>query len=76
MIGCPPSIQVIAQLADVVGTDADELMALAGKAPPGLGKTLKDSAAARAFFRSARDMNLTEEQWQDLLKKLQKHQGQ
>jgi len=71
----PPSIQAINQLAEVLGTDAEELVALAGKAPPGLGKTLNESPAARAFFRSARDMNLTDAQWQELLDKLQKDHG-
>jgi len=58
----------ILQLAEVLDTDSDELLALAGKAPPDLGQALKESEGARIFFyRSARDMGLTEEDWQALL---------
>lgn len=71
----PPSIQAISQLADVLGADADELIALAGKTPPDLGATLKESPAARAFFRSVRDLNLSDDQWQLLLDKLREDIG-
>jgi len=66
----PPSIQAISQLAEVLGADADELITLAGKTPPDLGAALKESPAARAFFRSVRDLNLSDDQWQSLLDKL------
>jgi HTH-type transcriptional regulator, competence development regulator len=68
----PPSVAAILQLARELETNADELLALAGKAPPDLGQTLKESEGARAFYRSARDMNLSEDDWQRLLKHLKR----
>lgn len=66
----PPSAAAIRQLAAVLESNADDLMALAGKPPLDLGRTLQDSPAARAFFRSARDLNLTEEDWRQLVKQM------
>jgi HTH-type transcriptional regulator, competence development regulator len=63
----PPSVAAILQLAAVLETDSDELLALAGKAPPDLGQTLKESEGARTFYRSARDLGVTEEEWHKLL---------
>src|SRR5580658_8383324 len=56
----PPSIPAILELAFVLGAQSDELLALAGKAPPDVGSKFKSSPAARAFFRSATDLNLSE----------------
>lgn len=69
----PPSTAAILQLAAELEADSDELLALAGKAPQDMGDALKKSPAARAFFRSATDMGLTESQWQELLKKIAKN---
>jgi transcriptional regulator with XRE-family HTH domain len=63
----PPSVAVILQLAHELGANSDDLLALAGKAPPDLGQTLKESEGARIFYRSAREMGLSEEDWQQLL---------
>ena len=71
----PPSIAAILQLAEALETDSDELLALAGKAPPDLGQALKESEGARTFYRSARDMGMTEEDWQDLLAYLKRRKG-
>ena len=68
----PPSTVAILQLARALDTDGDELLALAGKAPPDLGQALKESEGARAFFRSARDLDLTEADWQKLLEYLKR----
>jgi len=67
----PPSVAIIIHLADVLDTDANELIALAGKAPPGMKETLKESEQARAFFRSAIDADLSEEDWKKLLQELE-----
>jgi transcriptional regulator with XRE-family HTH domain len=68
----PPSIPVIIQLARVLDGDEHELIGLAGKAPPDLGETLKESAAARKFFRSALNADLTEDEWTKLLNDLRR----
>jgi hypothetical protein len=51
------------QLAKELDAHSDELLALAGKAPMDLGQTLKESKAARLFYRSAQDLNLREDDW-------------
>jgi transcriptional regulator with XRE-family HTH domain len=68
----PPSVALITEIAHVLGADPNELITLAGKVPPGLEKTLKESEPARAFFRSAFDSHLTEEDWKRLLAELKR----
>jgi len=67
----PPSVSAILALAAELNTDSDELLALAGKAPPEVGEMLKKSEGARLFFRSALDAGLSEEDWQRLLQEIQ-----
>lgn len=59
----PPSTMAIMQLAKELDADSDELLALAGKAPLDLGQTLKESEAARLFYRSAQNLNLSDDDW-------------
>ena len=66
----PPSTAAILCLAEVLEDDSDELLALAGKAPPDLGQTLKESEGARIFYRSAVDLGLSEEDWKNLVEQL------
>lgn len=68
----PPSMPAILQLAEVLEVNSDELLALAGKAPADLGDALKQSEAARTFYRSAINMNLSEEDWKKLIADLQR----
>ena len=68
----PPSTVAIMALAQVLDTDADNLLALAGKVPPDVGEKLKESPGARAFFRSAVDLDLPEKEWQRLLQEMKK----
>lgn len=72
----PPSVSAILQLAAVLGANSDDLLALAGKAPPELGQTLKQSRGARVFFRSARDMDLSEDDWERLIERLKERKAQ
>jgi transcriptional regulator with XRE-family HTH domain len=67
----PPSVPLIIELAHVLEADPNELITLAGKAPPGMTETLKESEQARAFFRSAINAGLTEEDWKKLLHELE-----
>lgn len=67
-----PSIAAITQLAHVLGADADELLALAGRLPKNLGKALTESSGARAFLRSAQELNLSEADWKKLLAELER----
>jgi len=62
----PPSTMAITQLAKELDAHSDELLALAGKAPMDLGQTLKESQAARLFYRSAQELNLNEDDWKEM----------
>jgi len=66
----PPSVAAIIALAEELDANPDELLAVAEKAPPDVGEALKKSGAARTFFRSAVNENLTEEDWLKLLESL------
>jgi transcriptional regulator with XRE-family HTH domain len=68
----PPSTAAILQLAKELNTNSDELLALAGKAPPDLGEALKKSQTARLFYRSAVNLRLSENDWQALLEELKR----
>src|SRR5438067_5409578 len=58
-----PSAAALIAVAEELGDNADELLALAEKAPPDLGQKLRDSPNARLFYRSAVDLNLSEAEW-------------
>ena len=68
----PPSVAAIRQLAEVLDADVDELLTLAGKVPPQLSETLKDSAGARTFYRSVMNADLSEADWERLLDELKR----
>jgi len=67
-----PSAPAILALAAELGGDSDELLALASKAPPDVGKMLQESQGARMFFRSAMSSNLSEDEWKRLLEQMKK----
>jgi transcriptional regulator with XRE-family HTH domain len=71
----PPSTAAILQLAKELDADADELLALAGKAPPDIGETLRNSQAARVFYRSATNLRLSENDWKGLLEELKRRKA-
>jgi HTH-type transcriptional regulator, competence development regulator len=75
----PPSAAAIIALAEELDANADELLALAEKAPADLGEAMKKSEGARTFFRSAVNENLSEEEWNrllDTLKRMKKGRGE
>jgi transcriptional regulator with XRE-family HTH domain len=47
----PPSVALIEKIAQVLGTDADELILLAKKIPDTLRETIVDDELAAAFLR-------------------------
>jgi transcriptional regulator with XRE-family HTH domain len=71
----PPSQVVLLQLAKELETDPDELLALAGKVPLGLGQTLRESEGARAFYRTARELDLNERDWKRLAEDLKRRKS-
>lgn len=71
----PPSTPAIVALAEELEADAYELIALAGKVPPDVGRTLRVSEGARIFYRSAVDLRLSEQDWQHLLEEARRRKG-
>jgi transcriptional regulator with XRE-family HTH domain len=71
----PPSTRAIIALAEELEADAYELIALAGKVPPAVGETLRVSEGARVFYRSAVNLNLSEQDWQHLLEEVHRRKG-
>jgi transcriptional regulator with XRE-family HTH domain len=71
----PPSTMAIMQLAKELDAHSDELLALAGKAPMDLGQTLKESEGARLFYRSAQNMNLSDDDWKEMLEYLRQRRA-
>jgi transcriptional regulator with XRE-family HTH domain len=70
-----PSVAALVAIAEELDDSPDELLALAQKAPPDLGKKLVDSPTARLFYRSAMEMNLSEADWKRLLDDLESRKG-
>lgn len=62
-----PNNEIVGRLAQVLGADLNELLYLAGKTPPVLQES---EGARRFFFRHA--PYLKEEQWEDLLREMEK----
>lgn len=69
----PPRPEKIIKMAEVLGIDADELLALANKVDPKLSRIIMDEPKAMAdFLRTARDKKLTAEDIQKLTEKIRK----
>lgn len=70
----PPSEAAIVELAAVLEADCDELLALAGRPPLGLGEKLAKNPGAREFWKKAID-RLSQEEWEKLLAVLEELTG-
>ncbi len=69
----PPAPDRIKKMAELLGVDADELLALANKVDPDLSDIIKEQPKAMAdFLRTARDMNLSEAELRKLTERLRK----
>jgi transcriptional regulator with XRE-family HTH domain len=72
----PPKPDKIKKMAELLGIDADELLALAGKVDPALSEIIKEQPKAMAdFLRTAKDMNLSEDELRRLTEKLRKRKS-
>jgi transcriptional regulator with XRE-family HTH domain len=67
----PPGPEKIKKMAGLLGVDADELLALANKVAPDLSDIIKGQPKAVAdFLRTARDMNLSDDELRKLTERL------
>ena len=69
----PPAPERIKKIAELLEVDADELLALANKVDPDLSEIIREQPKAIAdFLRTARDLNLSEEEIQELTDRLKR----
>ncbi len=68
----PPAADTILKLSRVLEASPEELLAATGKMPKGVRETLSTSIAAQQFIRQAHEMDLSEEEWRLLTKRLRR----
>lgn len=67
----PPASDKIKRMAQLLGEDPDELLALAGKFDPALSEIIREQPKALAdFLRTARDRQLTDEDIEELTRQI------
>ena len=67
----PPAADTIVKICAALGMPPDELLALTGKITTDAREMLA-SPSARQFMRQAQEMNLTDQEWQTLVKRLKR----
>ena len=67
----PPSADTIVEICRVLDAKPEEILALTGKIPTGVQKTLSSSRAAQEFLREVQGMELTDDEWKIMVKSLQ-----
>ena len=66
----PPSADTIVEICRVLDVRPEELLALTGKIPTSVHKTLSGSRAAQEFLSEMQQMGLTDEEWNRMVKSL------
>ncbi len=68
----PPSEDLLAKLARVLGTDENELLILAERIPDDAKDTLLRNKEVLSFFRSIKGKEISPETWGKLMKEIEK----
>ncbi|OQC13492.1 MAG: Helix-turn-helix domain protein [Lentisphaerae bacterium ADurb.Bin082] len=69
----PPSAENIIKMAELLGTDADELLALAGRVDPELDEIIRQRPKAMAeFLRTAHQHQLTADEIAELTRRIRR----
>ncbi len=68
----PPAADTIVRICNALEVSPDTLLALTGKIPSGIKNTISSSPAAMQFIRSARALDLTEQEWSELTRQLKR----
>src|SRR5688500_12825080 len=66
----PPAADTIVAICQVLEIGAEELLALTGKIPSEVQRTVSGSKAAQAFLREAQQLALTDEEWTAMMRSL------
>lgn len=64
-----PSDELLAKLADAIGDDIDELMAIANRVSPDLAETVIVNSNARMFLRLVRSGDISDKDLENLMKR-------
>jgi len=68
----PPAADTIVKICKELGVPPNELLASTGKMPTDVKERLSTSTAALEFVRQAHDMDLTDDEWKTLTKRLRR----
>ena len=66
----PPAADTIQAICYELEVDPNELLALTGKLPSDVQKTVGKSSAAQRFLREAQQLSLSDDEWEEMLKSL------
>lgn len=68
----PPAADTIVAICQALGVAPEDLLALTGKIPSTVQRTVSSSTAAQQFLREAQQMALTDQEWTELSHLLQR----
>jgi HTH-type transcriptional regulator, competence development regulator len=71
----PPAADTIVAICDVLGISPNELLALTGKIPSEVQRTVSTSVGAQEFLRAAQQLGLTNDEWKAMVKSLRDLRG-
>lgn len=71
----PPAADTVVKLCHVLETAPEELLALTGKIPSQVQRTVSSSVAAQDFLREAQEMKLSDEEWRRMASTLRRLRG-
>jgi len=66
----PPAADTIVKICGVIKTDPEELLALTGKLPSEVRETVGTKRVAQEFLREVQRMDLTDAEWETMIKEL------
>ena len=71
----PPAADTIVAMCRALNINAEELLALTGKIPSEVQKTVSGSRAAQEFLREAQQLGVTDEEWEQMMRSLRRLRG-
>lgn len=71
----PPAADTIVLICQVLAIPPEELLALTGKIPSSVQKTISTKKNAQSFLRAAQEMGLSDDEWKRMIKSLHNLRG-
>lgn len=72
----PPASDTAGRIAEVLNCAVEDLLAAAGKFPSGVEGAIASEPAAIRFLQKAADLDLTQNEWERMLSRLESLRGQ